>query len=298
MEGIKYGRKASGIKKELNKVIDKWVASIDDENLRKLVYENVIVTGGSICSMLMGDSVNDYDIYFKTRNAAIDVAQYYMAKHFNAPCEVVHSGTPHPNRPDLAYFVHLYEDDNIKGEYEERVQCFVSSAGIAENTEVNSADENGAYKVSYISSNAITLTDSIQIIIRFFGTPEQIHNNYDFAHAKCYFDYAEQNLHLDPHAMQCMLSRTLIYEGSLYPIASVFRMKKFIERGWRISAGQQLKIMWQISELNLNNMKVLKEQLTGVDMLYLHSIFKAVSESGKDVDSEYVGKLINKIFEE
>ena len=306
MESIKYGRKSSGIKKELNEVIDKWVASIDDENLRKLVYDNVIVTGGSICSMLMGDSVNDYDIYFKTKDTAIKVAQYYMSKHFNINCIVKYGDdfsfdvddAIDNDRIAMSNFVRVYECANIKNEVEERVECYISSAGVAENTGVNSSDENGAYKVSYISSNAITLTDNIQIIIRFFGTPEQIHNNYDFAHAKCYFDYAEQNLHLDSHAMQCMLSRTLIYEGSLYPIASVFRMKKFIERGWRISAGQQLKIMWQISELNLNDMKVLKEQLTGVDMLYLHLLFDAISKSGKNVDSQYVSKIINRIFEE
>lgn len=306
MEGIKYGRKSSGIKKELNEVIVKWVASIDDENLRKLVYDNVIVTGGSICSMLMGDSVNDYDIYFKTKAAAIKVAQYYMSKHFNINCIVKYGDDFSFDEDDaidneriaMFNFVREYKCANIRGEIEERVECFIASTGVSDNTEVSSTDENGAYRVSYISSNAITLTDNIQIIIRFFGTPDQIHNNYDFAHAKCYFDYAEQHLHLDPHAMQCMLSRTLIYEGSLYPIASVFRMKKFIERGWRISAGQQLKIMWQISELNLNDMRVLKEQLTGVDMLYLHCLFDAISKSGKDVDSQYVSKIIDRIFEE
>ena len=306
MEGIKYGRKSSGIKKELSTVIDNWVSSIDDESLRKLVYENVIVTGGSICSMLMGEKVNDYDIYFKTKEAAIKVSQYYMSKHFNIDCIVKHGDTfsidtddvIHDEKITMANFVRVFTCKNIKGEDEERVECFITSTGVAENTEVNSADENGSYTVSYISSNAITLTDNIQIIIRFFGTPEQIHNNYDFAHAKCYFDYAEQYLHLDPHAMQCMLSRTLVYEGSLYPIASVFRMKKFLERGWRISAGQQLKIMWQISELNLKDMRVLKEQLTGVDMMYMHLLFVAISKSGIHVDSQYVCKIIDKIFDE
>lgn len=298
MEGIKYGRKSSGIKKQLNTVLHNWIRSIDDDNLQLLLHKNTIVTGGSICSMLMGDSVNDYDIYFKNKDTAIAVAQYYMAKHFDTPCPVVYTITPNTGYDKLDNFVHVYETDNIKGECEERVECFITSTGVSDDTEVSSTDENGAYRVSYISSNAITLTDNIQIIIRFFGTPDQIHNNYDFAHAKCYFDYAEQHLHLDPHAMQCMLSRTLIYEGSLYPIASVFRMKKFIERGWRISAGQQLKIMWQISELNLNDMRVLKEQLTGVDMLYLHCLFDAISKSGKDVDSQYVSKIIDRIFEE
>lgn len=298
MEGIKYGRKSSGIKKQLNTVLHNWIRSIDDDNLQLLLHKNTIVTGGSICSMLMGDPVNDYDVYFKNKDTAIAVAQYYMTKHFDTPCPVIYTSTPNAGHDKLDTFVHIYETDNIKGEYEERVQCFIRSVGVTEDTSTNSADENGEYKVSYISSNAITLTDNIQIIVRFFGTPEEIHNNYDFAHAKCYYDLQTQTLHLDPHAMECMLSRTLIYEGSLYPIASVFRMKKFLERGWRISAGQQLKIMWQISELNLQDMQVLKEQLTGVDMLYLHNIFDAISTAGKDVDSQYAARIIDRIFEE
>lgn len=292
MEVIKYGRKKSGIKKELEEVMGQWIASIDDEKLRVLVRENVIVTGGSICSMLMGDKINDYDVYFKSIDAAIAVSQYYMCKRFKMEhCDVSREIV---NRD----YVRLFTDINSRGISEERVECYVRGGDY--HNDDNNADDNEKYSVSYISSNAITLTDKIQIIVRFHGTPSEIHDNYDFAHAKCYYDLSENYLHLDAHAMECMLSRTLIYEGSLYPIASIFRMKKFIERGWRISAGQQLKIMWQISELNLRDMKVLKEQLTGVDMLYMHSIINALIDGGKDVDidSAYVAKIIDKIFNE
>lgn len=294
MEMIKYGRKRSGIIDELNDVIGEWVLSIDNEELRQVVSNNVIVTGGSICSMLMGDSVNDYDIYFKTKEAAIRVAQYYMSKTFSTQCSVIdYRETDEPTKE--SNYVRVFKQEHRDGRIEERVECFISSTGFV------SRETDEKYSVSYISSNAITLTDKVQIVLRFYGTPTEIHNNYDFVHAKCYFDYGEQNLHLDPRALECMMSRTLIYAGSLYPIASIFRMKKFIERGWRISAGQQLKIMWQISELNLTDMRVLKEQLTGVDMLYLHNIFEAVKEQKDnkiDIDSQYVSKLIDKIFKE
>jgi len=148
-----------------------------------------------------------------------------------------------------------------------------------------------------MSQNAITLSDSMQIVIRFFGEPERIHDNYDFAHAMCYYDYHNNHLELKAEAMQCMLSRTLVYRGSLYPIASIFRMKKFIERGWKINAGQQLKIMWQINELNLKDPQQLYEQLTGVDMAYMYQLISAI----KGVDPErlnqaYIAEIIDRIF--
>ena len=98
-----------------------------------------------------------------------------------------------------------------------------------------------------------------------------------------------------------MTSRTLIYTGSLYPIASLFRSKKFLSRGWGISVGEYLKIAFQISKLDLKNLQVLKEQLTGVDMMYLKMVYYALEQAFKsnpelDIDSQYVVEVIDKIF--
>ena len=55
----------------------------------------------------------------------------------------------------------------------------------------------------------------------------------------------------------------LSLETALYPIASLLRIRKFIERGWRITAGQMLKIIWQLQDVNLSDPAVMREQLTG-----------------------------------
>jgi hypothetical protein len=95
-----------------------------------------------------------------------------------------------------------------------------------------------------------------------------------------------------------MLARNLIYNGSLYPVASIFRAKKFIERGWRISAGQLLKIMWQLGEINLKDMEVLQEQLTGVDQAYMYQLIEALKGVNPDkLNSAYIATIIDKIFE-
>jgi hypothetical protein len=48
--------------------------------VRKLVEQNTIITGGSIVSMLLGETVQDFDIYFKTPETALAVANYYVEK--------------------------------------------------------------------------------------------------------------------------------------------------------------------------------------------------------------------------
>ena len=75
MTDIRYGRKRSGIKRALKAKIDEWLQTIDDVDVNALAAENAIVTGGSIASMLLGEQVNDYDVYFRNRETAIKVAE-------------------------------------------------------------------------------------------------------------------------------------------------------------------------------------------------------------------------------
>jgi len=314
---IYYGRKRNGIKSELTKKINDWLKSIKDVKVRELAYKDVIVTGGAIASMLLGEKVNDFDLYFRTKSTTIAVAKYYV-KQFNKVNDLKGKLGAVPYEPTVI------EDqiENCKGEIENRVIIFMKSAGVAgENQKdyryfenlsetatinfVNSTAKKirktkGKYKPVFMTDNAITLTGKIQLVIRFYGEPNEIHANYDFVHATCYWDHANKKLELPAKALECLLSRTLIYNGSLYPVASIFRTKKFIERGWRITAGQQLKMIFQVSELNLNDFHVLREQLIGVDVAYMFQLIEAVKEmssKGEKIDATYLAALIDKIFD-
>jgi hypothetical protein len=87
----------------------------------------------------------------------------------------------------------------------------------------------------------------------------------------------------------------------LYPVCSIFRLRKFINRGWRINAGQILKICMQISELDLKEITVLEDQLIGVDSLYfMHLINKFKAKQANDsswvLSTHYLLSVIDKIF--
>lgn len=311
---IRYGRKRSGIKRQLNKKLEDWLDSIEDEATREAAKKDVIVTGGSIASMLLGEKINDYDLYFRTYDTTLKIALYYVKK-FNERPHKTSFGYDHTPK------VKLQKRQNIKGEYEDRIVVWMPSAGVASEEESeyryfetlgedevaeftesliteDISQEKPKYRPVFMSENAITLSDSVQLIIRFYGPPKQIHRNYDFVHATCYYDYANGELVFPPDAMESLLSRTLIYRGSLYPVASIFRMKKFVERGWRITAGQQLKIMWQISEIDMSDYDILRDQLTGVDMAYMFQIVEALKDVERDkITSSYVAEIIDRIFE-
>lgn len=306
--------KAKHIRVQIREKINEWLTSIEDQTLREYLSDQIIVTGGCIVSMLMDDKVHDYDVYFRTRDAAYAIAKYYVDKFTKNPPPRFKTGKP------VNISVRM-EDD--------RVKIYIKSVGIAG----EEGDESGyeyfeavpdtdnaieyvakvagvledekrgdlkPYRPIFLSSNAITLSDKIQIITRFFGEPDDIHLNYDFVHCTNYWtSWGEQELVLKPAALEAILAKELRYIGSKYPLCSVIRIRKFLNRGWYITAGSILKILWQVHELDLANPAVLEDQLTGVDAAYFYQVIellrKKQTADGR-IDRAYLFEVIDKIF--
>ena len=162
-------------------------------------------------------------------------------------------------------------------------------------------DTKENYKPVFLSANAITLSDKIQIVIRFYGTATEIHENYDFVHCTNYYESSTNSVTLNLDALEAIMNKTLLYRGSKFPIASIIRTRKFIKRGFHINAGQYLKMALQINKLDLNNIYVLEDQLVGVDSIYflnfIHQVRKQIEEGKKiELSGDYVMSVIDKVF--
>jgi hypothetical protein len=315
------GMKRSSIAYAISAHLDKWVKTITDEELVKAIKQDAIVTGGCIASMLLGEDVNDFDIYFRTKETAKKVAEYYVNQYATDNIIAVKGADPY--KPQVIEKTVT----NILGEEEPRLVIYMKSAGVTaedqspysyfelqgnELTEDNFMDslkvveetsqskkKKKTFRPIFITNNAITLSDKTQLIIRFFGEPSELHRNYDFVHAMCYYDWRNKTLEIPAKAMESLLSKTLVYGGSLYPIASIFRVRKFLKRGWRISAGQMMKILFQISSINLHNIDTLREQLIGVDVAYMAELVTKLEASDPAaINDAYLSKLIDVIFDE
>lgn len=355
-------------KKTINKIIRgkiyDWLKTIDDESLKNTIMNNIIVTGGCITSMLLNEHVNDFDIYFKTKDAVKRVAQYYANKfnennkgRTNKLGKSLHAWvldgqdvetwkTGHKklsefayDYPDISYenvrgWVHD-EDNPLNDTYRnisgmilntppDRIKIMINSDGVAEDSDyiadseeydinayldaLGDADEipsdkletKEKYKPIFLSTNAITLSNGIQLIARFYGKPSEIHKNFDFIHATNYWTYSTDVV-LNKKALEAILNKELVYFGSKYPICSLIRTRKFIRRGWQINAAQYVKMAFQISELDLNNIYVLEDQLVGVDSIYFLAFINILRQKqmeDKDfvVTQDYVTSVIDKIF--
>ncbi len=368
----------SRIEKVISSKINKWLDTIKDNDLKKEMKNGIIVTGGCIVSLLNNDIPNDFDIYFKTKELAKKVAEYY--------CNIFNENIKFKNLKNgvnkkvfawvldgedvqkylnkeigLEDFAFDYNNGSnpsgmITNTPPDRIKVMINSCGIAndnsipnpedefinkftctENDDVEEVDEamdlsvedyintvedadeidekvlnendvndvNGPYRPVFLSTNAITLSDKIQLVFRFYGEPDKIHDTFDYVHCMCYWTSWENKLYYTTEALDSIMNKELKYVGSKYPICSVLRMRKFISRGWTINAGQILKMAFQISELNLEDINVLEDQLVGVDSLYfaaaiahLRKIKEEKERNNIDFryDSSYLASVIDRIF--
>lgn len=161
--------------------------------------------------------------------------------------------------------------------------------------------EKALYRPRYFSSNAVSLSDKIQIVIRFYGDVNEIHTNYDYVHCTCSYDFRENKVNLPAQALEAIINKELYYTGSKYPLCSIIRSRKFIQRGWSINAGQYLKMCLQLNEFDLKDLKVFKDQLTGVDSAYFDRAISYIQKRKEEqpdfiIDNTYLIEVINKIF--
>lgn len=328
------------MKQVLTKKVNNWLESITDEEVVKAIEKDLVITGGCFTSMIMNETPNDYDCYFKTKETVLKVANYYVDlwNKRNHPTEtgrgdvtrvfVLDGANPSQKLLDF-YAVKNIQDSKsrmIANTPPERVKIIFPSNGVIGDPEkANASEELGfqpgtvSYNVGeidevkadeiisqekekyfpvFLSTNAITLSDGIQIVVRFYGEPDEVHDTFDFVHTKAYF--TGKKVTVPKEVYEATINKTLIYTGSKYPVCSVFRLRKFIARGWTINAGQILKMAMQISELNLLDIDVLEDQLVGVDSLYflnlIHQFRNQQDKGDFNLTTNYVISVIDKIF--
>jgi hypothetical protein len=318
---VTHGMKAKSIKSIIRRKVDGWLDTIEDKDLKDKLKQGVIVTGGAIASMLVGEPINDFDIYFRNHDLTLAVAKYCLARFkpkkkagIEVPLTIHDDGTRIKVVAKSAGIASESGSDKpyeyFEGSPDERTTEYVGEIidnpeqieDVHQETEkkalaVNDEKDKPKHRPVFMTSNAITLSGQIQLILRFYGEPDDIHANYDFVHCTNYWQSWDGELVLRPGALESLLARELRYVGSKYPICSVVRLRKFIERGWRVNAGQILKMAMQISELNLKDLKVLEDQLTGVDTAYFVQLIERLKEKDPEkVDTAYLVEIIDRIF--
>ncbi len=315
--------------RQIEKVIREKIAALANDHpvIQDDLLKHSIVTGGCIASMFLKEKVNDFDLYFSNIGALARVISYF-GKQTDAQFLVAYTaGTTLPTEGLLRHIrgTGHWEDEHSDEEDEEDDETAVTLPASNDTTwfalysDVTALQdrENIAYialyykscgfwtagahedkkthVIKFASANAVTLSDKVQLVFRFYGPPEEIHKNYDFVHATNYWTL-EGGLVTHAEALEAILARELIYKGSRFPLASIFRTRKFIHRGWTMHIGHYVKMAMQLNEFDLRNIHTLREQLTGVDAAYLNLLIMKAEKHNEPLTCSWVCELVDAII--
>jgi hypothetical protein len=146
----------------------------------------------------------------------------------------------------------------------------------------------------------------IQLITVFAAQPENLFQVYDFRHCMNYYESfyrpeeespGVRNLVLDPGALESLASRQLHFSNSCYPLGALFRVRKFLSRGWGIAPEEFLKLSLAIQQLDLQSREVLLEQIQAMYGPGLPELETRLKDLPEDrVSAKEVQDLIGDVF--
>ena len=291
-------------KKTIHRIIKKkmqaWLDTLPLA-LAKKVKPQILVSGGSIASLFLREPVNDYDVYIQDMDVLLELAEHYAKDHQVICYDGRQREEYLKEREDDAKLKSTFGEDLseytvfLKSLAHDQIKLGVPDAGLKPTIKGIEEIPDDVYIPVFMSQNAISLTNDVQIVTRFSGDHNEIHKNFDFIHATNYWTF-DQGVVVNLEAIESLLTKQLYYQGSLYPLTSVIRMKKFILRGWKISAGEILKMLFQTSLLDLKDPVVLADQLMGVDIAYFGILIKVLQTSGKEITNKHMMEAIDTVF--
>lgn len=121
--------------------------------------------------------------------------------------------------------------------------------------------------------------DQYQLICAAYAEPEEMVRNFDFSCCMGAWTL-ETDFVLDDNFLKHCSQRRLVFNTNAgFPICSLWRAQKFIQRGWKLPGIEAIKLGLAIHHLHLNDRRELKRQLMGIDTLFLKDLTDALDKS-------------------
>lgn len=136
-----------------------------------------------------------------------------------------------------------------------------------------------------------------QVIFKVTGEPEQIINGFDFTVCAGAYDFKSDKFILHDDFLRDLAQRKLYYIGSAYPIASMVRVRKFLNKGFDIPGTEIIKLSLDIHNLKIETMQDLKDQLYGIDAVILSEFLEKI-EGNSQFDYDIFMEMLNGYLEE
>jgi len=156
---------------------------------------------------------------------------------------------------------------------------------------------------TYLSKNALTLSNGVQLIFRFIGEPKEVFSTFDYEHCKVYWRPNPLGLllgsvHYEGRSQESIAKNELIYTGNTrFVLSAISRLNKFIKRGWGISPSSLLSLALSVNKVDWSSREALEEELLGIygiENQTLKTILNLCSKEGK-VDLDKVVQVLGEV---
>jgi len=157
----------------------------------------------------------------------------------------------------------------------------------------------------FASTNALTFKRkaassnkkyTVQLITKFTGAAEDVFKTFDFTITCAAYDFQNELFVFGDRFFADVSKRKLVYlGGSRYPICAMYRTKKYQDRGYSLSGATVMHISLSIVRLEIRTYGDLKEQLMGIDTMYLQGLL-AEDKYADDLPVDY-GVFLEEAFE-
>ena len=131
----------------------------------------------------------------------------------------------------------------------------------------------------------------VQLIKRIYGQPCIVIGRFDYTICMAAYLPMSGQIVLEKDFLYHLSGKELHYNIGEYPLASLWRAKKYLKKGFDFPAVEIIKLALTINNLKIKDYKGLKEQLEGIDTLFLMDLTNALLKKG---DEEFeLGKAID-----
>ena len=149
--------------------------------------------------------------------------------------------------------------------------------------------ENGGGVPSFQTASALSYIiegERVQLIKKYFGDPWFIISVFDFTICRAAYNPAadlDSQFILGDDFLYDLAQKTLHYIPGDFPISSLWRIQKFIRRDFKLPAIDAIKLALTINNLQIGNYETLKDQLEGIDTLFLKDLTDAMIEKKDEI---------------
>jgi len=197
------------LKKKMQEISD----SILQYELKEIFNNHTFIAGGAVRSLLEGTNINDYDIYFKSKQKAKEFEDLYYK--------------------GISNNLHHNELSKIINKNMTIIKPFTNMNKLVMK-----------FPKKYTHNALLNGKEKIQFVIKISGTPKEIIDKFDFTNSMGYYDFSNDNLFISNKMQESITKKELIFnEKCLNPLMSLNRFTKFMNRGYNCNTSELKKLM-------------------------------------------------------